>query len=73
MGSLVVTMSIPEKNKVFSIMSTLVYVPGVHMMVKGCPATGVPVKVKLLSATAIAATHTSRNDHHILLDFDEDV
>jgi hypothetical protein len=56
-----------EGNRLFSSISTLEYVPGVHVMLKGCPATGMPVYVKSLSATAIAARHMSRNAHHIFL------
>jgi len=54
-----------EGNRLFSSISTLEYDPGVHVMLKGCPATGVLVYVKLLSATAIVASHMNRNAHHI--------
>jgi hypothetical protein len=56
-------MTSSEGYREFNMISTLEYVPGVHVIVKGCPATGVPLYVKLLSATANAASHNNGSAH----------
>lgn len=49
-------------------MSTFEYVPGVHVIVNASPGTGVPMYVKSLSATPIAAkVKTANNWYHLAI------